>query len=510
MSPQGILKWLFGLALAALFAGGVWLRVTSLQTAPLPTGDEAIYGVQEVRLLQGKSVNIWTPSRHLLSPVLAALQLPMVLAFEPSYTSLRLPVALVGILTIALMYVLIARVIDRPTALIASTLLAVLPIAIIYSRIAWEPGLVPLWSLLLVWLAFRRSRVALPLALLFGVFFVSLTLLMLTPMLWSVLTAKALADPEKSRRERWKSVLVTTATLAALVVPVALLCRDGRAAEWTRATYGFGGPDLGRFLSLYEKMLMGFCMGVPTATGRSFDLAFWGFVAAVLVLGSWRLAVERRWDRLALVGSLILSIIGLNRLEGPDVLQPGLVRYGIFLVVPSVLAFACLARSLLIVRPALRNLQITLLLLLGFLTLFGAKRTWFDPFVVESGGVENLWTLRSESDEQKHTITRILLDDMTAARPTPSHLILAEDHWSSRPIQFFTAWRRDVKVIDLESLPETERGRIVREQVKTGAYVVGVRDAAIDRAVRSSFAPDELRHWDVAAGYNPVYRVYRR
>jgi hypothetical protein len=513
-----VLAWAFRLSLVVLFAGGFWFRVTSLKTGPVPTGDEAVYGVLGIRLLQGLSVRMWTPSGHLMSPVLVAMEMPLLSVFEPSYTALRLPIAVAGILTVVLGYRLFARVLDRPTGLIAAGLLAVLPIAIIYSRLAWEPGLIPLWSALLTWQAFRDRRLAMLATLLFGVLFVHPTLIMIAPILTSVQMARTLSDQERSWAERRRSALISAGLMAAVVIPVLIFCRDGQAAAWTRATYHFGPPDIGQFLMLYKNMLLGYCAGVSTETGRALDVAFWCVVLGVLIPGSWRLASQRRWDRLALVASVIASLVGLNLVEGPGVLHPGLVRYAMFLVVPSALAFACLARSLL-VEPstlhlaAVRNVQAATLLVLGFALLVGMKHHWFDAFIAQGRGRERLWTLRSEAIEQKHRITRIVLTDMAATahggtrRPAP--VILADDHWSYQPIQFFTAWRRDVKVVNLEPIGEPALSRFVRDRLKAGAYVVGIRSQPVDRVVQSCFAPGELREWVVQSNYDPIYAVYR-
>ena len=457
-----VLAWAFRLSLVVLFAGGFWFRVTSLKTGPAPTGDEAVYGVLGIRLLQGLSLRMWTPSGHLMSPVLVVMELPLLSVFEPSYTALRLPIAVAGILTVVLCYRLFAQVLDRTTGLIAAGLLAVLPIAIIYSRLAWEPGLISLWSTLLTWQAFRDRRLAMLATLLFGVLFVHPTLIMIAPILASVQMARTLSDTKRPWAERGRSALISLGLMAAVVIPVLIFCRDGQAAAWTRDTYHFGPPDIGRFLTLYKNMLLGYCGGVSTETGRALDVAFWCVVLGVLIPGSWRLASQRRWDRLALVASVIASLVGLNLVEGPGVLHPGLVRYAMFLVVPSALAFACLARSLLVEPSTLRlatvrNVQAATLLALGFALLVGMKHHWFDAFIAQGKGREHLWTLRSEAIEQKHRITRIVLTDMATAcsatrRPAP--VILADDHWSYQPIQFFTAWRRDVTVMNLEPIGE--------------------------------------------------------
>ena len=98
-------------------------------------------------------------------------------------------------------------------------------------------------------------------------------------------------------------------------------------------------------------------MGVPTETSGVHDLAFWGILAPVVIFGSWQLWRARQWDRLALVASVVATLAGLYRL-GPWMLHPEVVRYGVFLVAPSVVAFACLVRGLLIVPTSCSRIAV--------------------------------------------------------------------------------------------------------------------------------------------------------
>jgi hypothetical protein len=522
---QTILTWLYALGLGAIFVVAIWLRLTSLKTAPVPTGDEAVYAVMAGRLVQGRSVSLWTASGHLLSPFLLAMQIPLVWAFEPSYTVLRLPIALCGILTVLLTYLLGARALDRPTALIASGLLAVLPIAIIFSRIEWEPGLIPLWSVVALYLAFRAKRLALLAVFVLGVFFVHPTTLLLAPILLCVLAAALFCDFARPWVERWRSVLVAGAAGAAVVLPIALSHRGSPQAQWTRKTYHFGPTDWGKYLTFFKNMFLGLCNGVQTATnpGQWQAWLFWGVVGSALVAGTWRLARQRRWQRLALVGSVVASVLGLHLVEGPEILSPELVRYGIFLLVPSALAFACLAQSLLVVpaTPRLtlvRNFQVATFLVMEFALLLCTQHTWFDVFLFQSRGRERFLTLPGETLDPNQRVAKIILKDLDSWGAVPlegglgrrdKHLIVTEDWWRWRPIQFFTLWRKDVKVVSLESETAASREHIVRQGLQSGSYVVSVGNQEIDHIVLAAYPFKAIRHWHVQVGYHPVYSIYR-
>jgi hypothetical protein len=272
-------------------------------------------------------------------------------------------------------------------------------------------------------------------------------------------------------------------------------------------------------------MFLGLCGGVQTATipPRWQGWLFWAVVASVLLAGTWRLVRRGQWERLALVGSVVASALGLHLVEGPEILSPELVRYGIFLLVPSALAFACLVQSLLVVPATLRlelvrNAQIAALLVMGVALLVCAQCTWFDVFLFQSRGRERFLTLPGETIDPNQRVAKIILKDLGSWGGVPleganagrdKHLIVTEDWWRWRPIQFFTLWRNDVKVVNLESETPANRERIVLRALKEGSYIVSVGNPEIDHIVLAAYPFRAIRHWHVQVGYHPVHSIYR-
>jgi hypothetical protein len=504
---------LLAVALGVLVAGGAWMRLTSLGTAPYPNADEAFFGVQAAHLLQGERVAGQTASNNPLNPFLVALELPIVALADPSMPGLRLAAATWGLLAVALMCRLMARVLDRPTAILAAVLLLVLPIAVVHSRIAAEPAHVPLWGVLGLYFAFRGHRAGVLLAVLGGLLAYH-TSLMAAPIYLAVLLTQVYLRHRDDPVRRWREPLATAVGAAAIVAPILLLKQDSHGARWTYATYGFGPPDWGLFLTRYRDMMLGLCNGVPAQPSAALSLAFWGVLVALLAAGSVALARGRRWDRLALVLGVVGSAAAYHVALGPGGLHPALTRYGLFLVAPTALAVACLARALLVEpttpgHAALRRAQVAGLLALGFALLACYKVNHFDIFIAASGGTERSWTLRTEAVEPKQLIARLIARDLRRrADDAPARgVIVTEDWWHYRPIEFAHVWREDVKVGCVERVPAPERERIVREQLGRGAYVVG--GEATDRLVRTLYPPDRLRAWPVQVGPHPLSVVYR-
>jgi hypothetical protein len=502
---------LFLVALVLLFAVATWFRVSSLGTAPEPHGDEAFYGVQVIHLLQGQKVTAHTSSGNPLDPFLFGMELPFLAAFEPTYTILRVPAAICGIALIVLTYALMGRVLDQTTALLASALVATLPILIIYSRIGWEPCQIPIFGLLCIYFAFRGRRLPL-LAAYLASYLVGPTTICLAPVLMCILFVRMLEAPAASTVQRWRSVLVTMGLASTLVLGIGINRRNSPYAQWVRDTYHFGPVDWGRFADMFENHIMGFCHGVARETSHLHDGIFWSLFGTVFVLGTWRLVAQRQWDRVALVAGLVMSACGFHLTVGPDGLHPGMPRYGLFLVMPTVLAFACQLRALLVEPSAAwlvwaRRFQIGAYLALGFILLGSVKLNWFDEFTRQSSGRESVWSLRTESIEPMHRVRTILLRDLGV--PRGHALLVTDDWWTYRPLQYMLAWRRDIRVACLERIGPEEQVRILRKALESGAYAVGEDGKRFDAAVQAAFPSDRLRSWRVREGAHPCYVLYR-
>jgi Dolichyl-phosphate-mannose-protein mannosyltransferase len=131
-------RWIFCLNLVALIGVSIWFRCRDLGNLPGINGDEAWYGVQAESVLRGDSISWRTPTGNSLNPLFFGPQLLLHAIFEPSIALLRATAVLSGLMALAINYCLCQKVFGRRAALVSTAILAVLPINIVYSRLAWD------------------------------------------------------------------------------------------------------------------------------------------------------------------------------------------------------------------------------------------------------------------------------------------------------------------------------------------------------------------------------------
>jgi hypothetical protein len=527
MKTDRLSHWLGIGALGLLCAAACWLRLTGYSTAPEFTADESIYGIQTLRLLRDGSCSMWTQTGHLLSPFLMAMQAPLVVALEPSSTILRLPVTVCGIAAVVLAYQLGARVFDRTTGLLAAGLLAVLPVAVIYSRIAWEPGLIPLYAVAGLALAYRGSRMGVCALLAGGYWLVHPTTILLAPVLTSVLLVQVIRRTHDRPVARWRAPLLTVVAAVAITVPVVLIGRSSFGAGWARKYYDVGTCDWAQFLVLYARSLLGLIWFVPPETVTWYQWRFWPLVLVVTLLGLERLVQRRAWDQLVLIGATVATLFGLYLAVGPHVAHPGASRYTLFLLVPMVLSFACLLRMLIVAPTApgprlatVRGLQFAACLAIGFALLGTAKTNYIDRHRTAEPGARATawwpWTVRGEEIKPVQRIARLIQHDARRGPQASFPLRIATaGMWYGEPLEFLCARRPELRVESCEALAPPDRARSNIEVLRSGGYVVSAEKPDADPLLCAAFPRDALKVWvmptaiPLPAQYYVVYRLRR-
>ncbi len=498
------------LNLILILAGALWFRSTSLAMRA-PNGDETFYGVQAAKLLQGENTASQTSSGNLLNLMVLLPEVPLYAILGPTDLTLMLPAALAGILAVIAAYFLIGNALDRTTGLIAGTLLAVLPIGIIVGRIAAEGAWVPLVGLVALALALRGHRLGTALGVLWC-YYAHPTHLFLLPVFLLVLTQKIWERTAGDwTRRRWELASVVVGTIL-IVLPLTLITSNRSAIQWTYEHYNFGPSNWSLYFLYYERMLMGFCDWGPPETSRQFDLLFWTVVLSVLAVGLVRLSYQRRWDCLAFLLGLSVTITGMHLVTGPDILRPYLVRYGHYLIAPSVIAFAMLLRSLFPEpgtrwRSALRFGQASAFFGLAWTLLVVTKLNFFGWFLPQLMGQENFWTLPTEAVDPKQWVASIIEEDL-GTDPVP-RVVLAEDWWTYRPVQYYLSEEDRIVPGSLEHFDETTKAKLIQRHLQQGGYIVGTVGQPVITTVEGLVPPEQLQGWRVACPPYAALAVYR-
>lgn len=90
-----------------------------------------------------------------LGPIYYYFMAPFLWLFNYNPVGPAVMVALAGIVTVWLVYFVGQKFFDRTTGLIAAFLFAISPLVIAYSRSSWNPNLMPLTTLLLLFFLYK-------------------------------------------------------------------------------------------------------------------------------------------------------------------------------------------------------------------------------------------------------------------------------------------------------------------------------------------------------------------
>jgi hypothetical protein len=518
---------------AVVVGVALWFRVTSLGGLPQPDGDQAWFGIQAYHLVSGDPASLVTGTGNTANPVILAIQAPLLLLFGPQFWVLRVPTAIIGVLIVGLAYLWGRHWSDRPTALIAATVLAVTPMAIIVSRGSIESGITPLFALLALHQAFLGRRVGLLLSFL-ACLIIHPTNLFLAPIMASVYLGRTLPLVERSK---WWRVVLEVAVGSAVILTVfglMALSRSGSAAYYIHPDYR--PPHLPTFLAAFPRYLLGqplfLANPIPRPWIQRFDWLFWGVVVALAVVGVPRLLRQRRWDYLALIGSLAMSLLAFHRMAGAVVLSTVFHRYGAFLLVPTAFALAMLAREVLFTaadglpttptsgsgsRAArARWLPVSLGLVLAAGGLYTLKSRYFDAY--NRSGRELLWTLRAEDTTPIHRVYNVISADIDRSNSPGArkvHGIICEDCWVGRPFEFLALGRRDMKVVMYDVLrcqvTPDRFNDFLKRRAEAGDYFVAkslIKDG-LKEHVRTIFPHDRIERWEDVRTPTSAYLVER-
>ena len=449
---------LAGLAAVALVVGvSMAFRLIALDHVPGINGDEAWYGVQAEEALAGRPFAWRTPMGNPLNPLhTGPIFLAHLFGAGPAFWVLRLPSAAAGLLLVGLTYLLVRRTFGREAALIATMLMACLPVNIVYSRLGWDPSESGLADLIVLYLVFRRRWIWAAGAF-GGALLIHPTNIFLAPVAAGcavgVLAAGAADAVQRRRVFLWAAGI--GGGLACLGLFVLASPHAPRFAPPLEAIGGRACDLSGwiAFAGLYGQLLSGvtvyrYVVGpLSDSVVAVHDVLFWALVLALLFLGLPRLIRQRNWAALGLLAGLGLGLACFYLVAGLAAITPHQERYALFCVVPSCLAATVLADALRGSRLGGKPWPVCGLALCAvLLTVFHVQ---YFARMRATGGESHrtYWTGRVEP---KLAAVRLILAETPAAGAVT---IVAEDWWSYWPIRYLVAQEERVMVICAEKNP---------------------------------------------------------
>jgi len=453
-----------------LTALSVYFRCQNLENIPGFNGDEAWYGVQAVQLLRGGGFDANTPTGNLLNPFFLGPLVLLHAVFPPSFALLRSVAVAGGIAALLLNWFLCRKIFDRPTAWISTTLLAILPINIAYSRFAWDASqsvaaTLPVWYCALAAIRFpQRFRQWMVAALLAQIvaFLVHPTniftvAVLVTAAVFHQRGAKFRESLERLRENRrWRIGILAAGIL--LAGGIFWLSRTPLPrALWRRITgvhkleLPEGTPPLS---VLYPRLFTGgtiyrYLAGShswfewPLAEeGEGFELdvaAFWIVLAAAAAILLCTGTNERRPEQRALVAAWALTCAGFWLLAGSRALIPELERYALCLIAPIVLMFSR-AAALAFTRDTYAARIATLLALVFGGAMLADFHTHYFRFIEQTGGRAHR-TFRTGPVEPKAAALAYIQDHRPRRETTApgKTRIITSQWWLLYPLRYLAA-----------------------------------------------------------------------
>jgi hypothetical protein len=445
-------------ALAAVVSGAIALRFFGLDHLPGINGDEAELGTYALSWLHGQPLATLRTGTDLPmnGPYFGVLALVHELV-TPSFFALRLAPLIHSVATIALAFLLFRKQ-SKQLAAVFAGLVAVLPIHLGYSRLAWDPAAVPT-MIMLGLAAATRLRLGLTLVAFGLCLWVHPTTAFCLPILASPFVAARWPRDEggRLRRPSVRAWILVAFALAAAIASFVLLVhaealptpvlRAVRSGLPSRILQRLASPgQAASFALLYAELVSGPAIYRYMA-GSIADGVAWlhvggllAVVLAVVVPAVPRLRRAGRSTELAVVCGLLVSLALTFVIGGLVMLKPHTARYGMFLTAPTcyVLAVCVDAHSSNARRASVLRLATALLgalLLTSFATnLLGAQRRG-DP-LREDG-------FRTGDVDPKQQALQVITKMRTAGRTA---VVLAEDWWIYWPIRYLADREPRVRV----------------------------------------------------------------
>ena len=443
------LPWLMGTLTILLVGVSCWLRVSSLGHIPGVNGDEAWYGNLVQDLFSGQHRFV-TPSRVPVNPFFAIPLLLLHCLFDPSVSLLRVPALLSGFAALIVNYALARKFYSRKAAVWSTTILAILPIMIAYSRFGWDTAQMPLATVVIIYAALATQRnpternLRLAWIALFAGLIVHPTCLFLTPLtLFLTMDAMGRDLPEIVRRgfewSRTPRTMFLLAGMAALITTIRFDWQFGRLIP----TESFS--TLIQFLALLGDLLSGRTAMTYLSGASTSDVSWtvWRLLTLSITFVSVAKMLRSDVVEIRLVGcGFTLWLTAFFVAVGTKGLAPGFERYGMFLIVPVVFIWThCLVELSLKYRRSIA----VVLLIVGSVNLFQFHLGYF-AFIRDTGGSAAM-TFRTADQEPKACAARFI----ETCDPKVAKLVLTSSFHCYQPLKYLLRNAMQTRVVLVQS-----------------------------------------------------------
>jgi hypothetical protein len=455
-------KWFVALNVVGLLIAAVDLRCAGLGNLPGINGDEAWYGVQAELFLHGERIPWRTPSGNLLNPLFFMPQVVLHAFVQPSFALLRLTAVVSGLITLAVNFWLCRRAFGRGIAIISTVILAVLPIDIAYSRLAWDASqsllvtlpcvYLPLWAVVDSSKRFRLS-IATFAAICLAVI-VHPTNIFIAPIavvsLGYAWRTKLL--PPVRRVVEWRPRLPNIRVISgAIVLAAALAAWASHAAhaEWLpKQLARLADPhefsaflaNFGRLFSgatVYE-YLAGSVGPAPTSGAIRvsagyliYDIAGW-IVAAWLGWALTRNWKQRRPELACLLIGWALALFGFFLVAGASAIAPNFERYAIWIIGPTTV-LASIAIHTMQQRASWRHAPTVVALALAWVLVFNFQTNCLG-FLRTTGGQSHR-TFRTAVVEPKQSALEVITAEW---KPGEKVVVRTSQWWLYWPMRYLS------------------------------------------------------------------------
>jgi 4-amino-4-deoxy-L-arabinose transferase-like glycosyltransferase len=452
---RAVFRWLIVANCIAILCCAVWFRGWELGRIPGVNGDEAWYGVAAERILDRGCVSARTPTGNVLNPFFMAPQVALHSFLDPSFTVLRTPALVSGLVALVVNFFLCRRAFGLRVAYLTTLIHAVLPINIAYSRFAWDASQSLLFTLPAIYAAVLANQGQRNRWTMVGLFSLAAALVVhptniFVAPFWAIMSAVAWNDRVATlwRSPAARRIGIPLILLAGVLVIWPWLPRiavnSGSARNYASFAEHFCGLFSGA--SVYE-YIPGTLIPerYPTAAYCRTQIGLESLLIAVAGVVAWAFWKRIRSGGLTFDAWLVIawmcSVISFFTVAGPTAIAPHFERYAICLVAPTVLVIARAFHWWM--QPTTRFSIATapLLLVLGWCMLATFKSQYFDEFN-ERGGQSHLTFRTAGAEPKQQAFQTIALE----REPNAPVLIQTSEWWLYWPLRYVAYAHNDVLV----------------------------------------------------------------